>query len=121
MAQHNELGKRGEEEAARYLKSTGYRIVDRNWTFHGYEIDIVAEIAEFIVFVEVKTRTSVMFGNPEDFVGDARIKRMVSAADHYLIENEIDKPARFDIIGLVWDGKRFALEHIEDAFLPPIS
>lgn len=43
---------------------------------------------------------------------------MVDAADHYLIENDIDKPARFDIIGMVWDGKRFELEHIDDAFLP---
>lgn len=118
MAQHNELGKKGEDEAYRYLKLKGYKIVCRNWTFHGYEIDIVAEIDEYIVFVEVKTRTSAQWGNPEDFVGKSRMRRMVDAADHFMIENEIDKPARFDIIGLVWDGKRFELEHIDDAFLP---
>ncbi|MDO5523972.1 MAG: YraN family protein [Bacteroidia bacterium] len=119
MAQHNELGLKGEEEAVRYLKSKGYRIRNRNWKFHGYEIDIVAENEEFIVFVEVKTRTTALFGNPEDFVGNARMRRMVDAADHYLIENAIDKPARFDIIGLIWDGNRFVeQEHIDDAFLP---
>ena len=118
MAQHNELGKKGEEEAVKYLKSKDYRIICRNWNFHGYEIDIIAETDEFIVFVEVKTRTTALFGNPEDFVGNARMRRMVDAANHYLIEEDIDKPARFDIIGLAWDGKRFELEHIDDAFLP---
>ncbi|NLX82088.1 MAG: YraN family protein [Proteiniphilum sp.] len=121
MAQHNELGKKGEDEAVRYLLSEGYKITNRNWRFHGFEIDVVAEIGEFIVFAEVKTRTSVMYGNPEDFVSKGRRKRMVEAANHYLIENEIDKPARFDIIGIVWDGKKFSLDHIEDAFLPELS
>ncbi|MDD3787959.1 MAG: YraN family protein [Petrimonas sp.] len=118
MAQHNELGKQGEEVAARLLKSEGYAIVERNWNFHGYEIDIVAENEEFIVFVEVKTRTSVQWGNPEDFVGKSRQRRMIEGANHYLIENDINKPARFDIIGAVWNGRTFETEHIEDAFLP---
>ncbi|MFZ6037521.1 MAG: YraN family protein [Bacteroidota bacterium] len=118
MAQHNELGKMGEEAAARLMLEKGYNIVDRNWTFHGYEIDIVAENEAFIVFLEVKTRTSVQWGNPEDFVSTARQRRMVEAADHYLIEHAIDKPARFDIVGVVWNRGKFEIEHIEDAFLP---
>lgn len=118
MAQHNKLGKRGEEEAVRYLKSKDYKIVCRNWKFYGYEIDIVAENEEFIVFVEVKTRMSVQWGNPVDFVDTSRMRRMIDAANHYLIEMNIDKPARFDIIGLVWNGKGFDLEHVDDAFLP---
>lgn len=118
MAQHNELGKRGEEEAVEYLKSKGYKIVCRNWRFYGYEIDIVAENEEFIVFVEVKTRTSVQWGNPVGFVDRSRMCRMLDAADHYLIEMDVDKPARFDIIGLAWNGRGFDLEHIDDAFLP---
>ena len=121
MAQHNELGKKGEDEAVSYLLSEGYKITTRNWRFYGYEIDIVAEVDEYVVFVEVKTRTSVMYGNPEDFVGKARRKRMVEAANHYLIEHEVDKPSRFDIIGIVWDGKKFTLDHIDDAFLPDLS
>lgn len=121
MAQHNELGKKGEDEAVRYLLTKGYKITSRNWRFYGYEIDVVAEVDEFIVFVEVKTRTSSMYGNPEDFVGKGRRKRMAEAANHYLIEHEIDKPARFDIIGLIWNGKRFDIDHIDDAFLPEIG
>lgn len=118
MAQHNELGKRGEEEAVRYLESKDYKIVCRNWRLYGYEIDIIAEDEEFIVFIEVKTRTSVQWGDPVDFVDKHRMRRMMDAADHYLIKNDIDKPARFDIIGLVWNGRKFELEHIDDAFLP---
>lgn len=121
MAQHNEVGIQGEEAAARLLISKEYRIVARNWRFHGHEIDIVAENEEFIVFVEVKTRTSVQWGNPEDFVGKMRIRRMVQAAHDYLIENDVCKPARFDIIGAVWNGRAFELDHIEDAFLPPVN
>lgn len=121
MAQHNELGVKGEEAAARLLESKSYRIKELNWRFSGYEIDIIAENDEFIVFVEVKTRTSLQWGNPEDFIGNARIRRMVQAADYYLKENDEVKPARFDIIGAVWNGKTFELEHIDDAFLPPVN
>ena len=105
MAQHNELGRRGEEEAVNYLKSKNYRILCRNWRFYGYEIDVVAENEEFIVFVEVKTRTSTQWGNPVSYVDMSRMRRMVDAANHSLIEMDIDKPARFDIIGLVWNGE----------------
>ena len=120
MAQHNELGKMGEAVATSLLKSKNYVIVEQNWTFHGYEIDIVAEDQPYIVFVEVKTRTSRKWGNPEDFVGTTRVRRMIEAADHYLIENRIDKPARFDIISAIWNGHEFDLEHIKDAFLPSV-
>lgn len=118
MAQHNELGQKGEDAAARLLLEKGYKILSRNWRFHGYEIDIVAENQEWLVFVEVKTRTSAQWGNPEDFVGKSRMRRMIEAADHYIIEHDLDKQARFDIIGAVWNGHQMQMEHIEDAFMP---
>lgn len=121
MANHNELGKKGEAEAEKLLLSKNYRIVERNWTFHGYEIDIIAEDDEYIVFVEVKTRTSAQWGNPEDFISKSRMRRMVEAADYYLIEKDIDKPARFDFVSAIWNGKTFELEHIDDAFMPFLS
>ncbi len=120
MAQHNDLGQKGEDEAVRYLLSEGYRIVFRNWKMYGYEIDIVAETEEYYVFVEVKTRTTAMYGNPEDFVDKRRRNRMINAADIFLNQYEIDKPARFDIIGILWDGLKLSLEHIDDAFLPSL-
>lgn len=118
MAEHNELGQKGEDLATDYLKKRDYRIIERNWRLHGYEIDIIAEDKEFIVFVEVKTRSSLLWGNPEDFVDRTRQNRMVKAADFYLKMKAIDKPARFDIIGAIWDGQSMKLDHIEDAFLP---
>ena len=120
MAQHNELGKKGEKAAANFLQNEGYKVVIQNWTMHRHEIDIIAEDDEFIVFVEVKTRTSRQWGNPEDFIGRAKIKRIVEAADLYLQLNDIDKPARFDIIASVWNGETFEIEHIDDAFMSPL-
>ena len=118
MADHNELGRKGEEAAVKYLVSKGHRIVAQNWRFHGYEVDIISEDGAYIVFVEVKTRTSVLWGNPEDFVGKQRMRRMIQAAGIYLKANAIDKPARFDVVALVWNSKGMDIEHIEDAFLP---
>lgn len=120
MARHNELGIKGEQEAAAFMKSNGYKVLNRNWRAYRHEIDIVAENDEYIIFVEVKTRTSRQWGNPEDFIGNAKIKRIVEAADLYLQINDIDKPARFDIISAVWDGVSFELEHIDDAFMSPV-
>ena len=118
MADHNELGRKGEEVAVEYLVSKGHQIVARNWRFHGYEVDIISEDEEYIVFVEVKTRTSVLWGNPADFVGKQRMRRMIQAAGIYLKTYAIDKPARFDIIALVANDQGVEIEHYEDAFLP---
>jgi putative endonuclease len=121
MAQHNELGKLGEEAASLCLKQKGYQILDQNWRFERYELDIVAKDGEWLVFVEVKTRTSAQWGNPQDAVGKGRIKRMVEAADLYIRQKDLDFPARFDIVGAIWNGESFEIEHIDDAFLPPVN
>lgn len=120
MARHNELGKKGEQAAANFMKNEGYKVLKRNWRMYRHEIDIVAEDEEYIIFVEVKTRTSRQWGNPEDFISKAKIRRIVEAADLYLQINDIEKPARFDIISAVWDGQAFEIEHIDDAFLSPL-
>lgn len=118
MAEHNELGRKGEEAAVACLKKKGHRIVECNWFFSGYEIDIITEHEEFIVFVEVKTRTSDRWGDPGDAVTEQRMRRMIRAAGLYLKINHIDKPARFDIVSITGNDRHFELEHMEDAFLP---
>lgn len=119
MAEHNELGQLGEEEACRYLKEKGYHILDKNWRYRSYEIDIVAEIDDWIVFVEVKTRSTDEYGNPEDFINNRRINRLVRAGHHYLMKNKINKDWRFDVIAILSeDEKNFTLKHFDDAFLP---
>lgn len=121
MAAHNELGKEGEDVACRYLEKEGYKIIERNWRYHRFEIDIIAENDEYIVFVEVKTRASNDWGNPEDFISKGQIKRIVAAADFYLQEYDIEKDARFDVVSILKNNNGFELEHIDDAFLPPLN
>lgn len=117
MAQHNELGHKGEATAVTYLESKGHRILEKNWRLHGYEIDIITTCGGYIVFVEVKTRTSDQWGDPESFVGRQRMRRMIQGAHQYLLRERIDLPARFDIIAILWKGDRCELEHIEEAFM----
>jgi len=121
MADHNDLGKKGEEAAARYLQQNGYSIIERNWVNEKYEIDIIAQNEEFIIFVEVKTRSSDYWENPEEAVSKGKIKRIVEAADFYLREKDIDLPARFDVIAMIWTGNKFEIDHIDDAFLAPVN
>lgn len=120
MAEHNELGKEGEEAAAGYLTEKGYTIRHRNWRSGKKELDIVAQYRNELVVVEVKTRQHLQFGNPEDAVTNKKIRRIVASTDAYLKKFAIDLPVRFDIITLVGKEAPFAIEHIEDAFYPPI-
>ncbi|WP_396178178.1 YraN family protein [Flavobacterium sp.] len=117
MAQHNDLGKEGEELAVAYLEQHGYTILERNWTFQKAEIDIIAQKDEILAVVEVKTRSSTDFGLPQDFVKPKKIQLLVKAVNEYAISNDIDYKIRFDIIAISKDAARkFVIEHIEDAF-----
>lgn len=120
MAQHNELGKLGEKAVIEYLMKQGYDILEHNWYCNKNEIDIIAQNDEWIVFVEVKTRSSQQWGNPEDAISEAKIKRIVEAADNYIQINDINIPARFDIASVIIDNTECKIEYFEDAFLPPI-
>ncbi|WP_417589432.1 YraN family protein [Owenweeksia hongkongensis] len=117
MADHNELGARGEDEAVNFLIKKGYRIKERNWRFAKAEIDIIAENDEWLVMVEVKTRSNDSFGSPEEFVSKAKQKHLIRAANRYLELFPTDKDTRFDIISIVIEPK-FLLEHIPEAFYP---
>ena len=117
MAQHNDLGEKGEELAIDYLQENGYVIVERNYRFKKAEVDIIAQKKTFLVVVEVKTRSSNYFGNPQDFVNPKKIKLLVSAIDNYVIEKDLDTEVRFDIIAVLKSKNNFNIHHIEDAFL----
>ncbi|MFA7445374.1 MAG: YraN family protein [Flavobacteriaceae bacterium] len=117
MAQHNELGKKGEEVAINYLIAKGFVIRDRNWRFQKAEVDIIAQKENLLIAVEVKTRTSTDFGMPQDFVNPKKIKLLVKAMDAYITSLELDMEFRFDIIGVVPKGLEYEIEHLEDAFL----
>lgn len=123
MAEHNIVGKIGEETACQIMKKKGFRIVETNWRFGHLEMDIIAINRKEIAFVEVKTRTST-FGNkrPEEYVDELKRRRMAAAANAYIKFHKIELVPRFDIIGISMDPNTYAvkeLTHLEDAFLPP--
>lgn len=116
MAEHNELGKLGEELAVEFLQKNGYDILETNWVFQKAEIDIIAQKENILAIVEVKTRSSIDFGLPQDFVKPKKIQLLVKAVNEYVISNDLDVEIRFDIIAVYKEGKNHKIEHIEDAF-----
>ena len=124
MSESYQLGKNGEEMAADYLRSLGYRIEAQRWHMHHLELDIVAtdRSTNEIVFVEVKTRTTPLYGAPEEAVDYKKIMHTVRAADAYLKIYNIDQDWRFDIIAIIDDGRHEPrINHIKDAFYPPLG
>ncbi len=119
MAEHNNLGRKGEELAKQHLENAGYEILDENWRFQKAEVDLIAYHHKTIIFVEVKTRTGNAFGEPEDFVDAAKQKLLVSAADEFIELMDFNGEARFDIIAILFDKQgKYRLNHIQDAFWP---
>ena len=116
MAQHNELGKKGEQLAVDFLLKNKYEIIERNYRFDKAEVDIIAIKEDILAVIEVKTRSTIDFGNPEDFVKPKQIKNLVKAVDEYVNENDLDIEVRFDIIAIVKEKKGFSIEHLENAF-----
>ena len=119
MAQHNDLGFKGETLAKEYLEQNGYEILDENWVHGKAEVDLIAYINKQIIFVEVKTRTSTAFGQPEDFVSEAKQKQMDLAANEYIELMNHQGEIRFDIVSVLFDKQHnYTIKHIKDAFWP---
>ena len=117
MAQHNELGEKGEQLAIDFLIKNGYKILERNYRFLKAEVDIIAQKETVLAIVEVKTRSTAYFGNPQDFVNPKKIKLLLSAIDHYVVEKDLDVEVRFDIMAIIHQNNKTKIEHLEDAFL----
>ena len=116
MAAHNDLGKRGEQLAADYLKKKGYAILERNWKYGNLELDIIARNKTDIIFVEVKTRSDDSLLRPEEAVGWQKQRFITVAASHYYQHTRCNLNPRFDVISIVWNEHRCDINHIEDAF-----
>lgn len=121
MADHNVLGKAGEEAAIEYLQAQGYQILHKNWQRGHLELDIIAQTEDELVIVEVKTRSAGSIINPEDAVSNQKIRHIVLATDTYIKLYDIDLPPRFDIISVMGNPPHFVIDHIEDAFYPPMN
>ncbi|MFI2741900.1 YraN family protein [Zhouia sp. PK063] len=116
MATHNDLGIQGEEMARAFLLKNGYDILETNYRFGKAEIDIIAFKNAMLVIIEVKTRVSTYFGNPEQFVSKKKIKLLTDAAHNYIIKNDLDAEVRFDIISIIINSQQSVIKHIKNAF-----
>ena len=106
MAEHNETGKKGEDLAVKYLREHGYDIIECNWRFKHYEIDIIAKKGNTLAIVEVKSRTGDFFGEPEEGVTKKKERFLSDAAHEYVCMKDIDVEVRYDIISIIfWNGK----------------
>lgn len=116
MSYHNELGKLGEHLAIAYLKQRGYSILKHNFYYKKAEIDIIAQYKDTLIIVEVKTRNSSFFGDPQGFVTPQKIKLLVGAAAQFMVQNALDLEVRFDIIAIIKNKQEERLTHLRDAF-----
>jgi len=121
MAEHNELGILGEKRAQDFLISNGYQIRHCNWQCGKLELDIVAEKDGWLVIVEVKTRSTETFEHPEEAINLRKIRNIINATHEYIIRFDWLGETRFDVISVIPHGDSFTIEHIEDAFLPPVN
>lgn len=110
------LGKTGESIARKYLTEHGYAIIDTNWRRGRHEADIVAYREGMLVFVEVKTRNSTAYGEPEEFVTLAKQRGYIRLANAYVMEHNREEEVRFDVIAIVMNSTGYRLQHFENAF-----
>jgi putative endonuclease len=118
MADHNELGIKGEAIAKNFLLQKGYQILSCNYRFKKFEIDIICLHKDLLVVVEVKTRQTQFMAGPDKTVSKSKQKAIISAANAYIIENEIDNEVRFDIVSIILNEHKQEIEHLKDAFYP---
>lgn len=117
MAEQHEKGLRGEDEALQYLRGQGFTILNTNWRFQKEEVDIIAENENWLVIVEVKTRSGDDYGEPQAFVSKKKQRLLIKAANAYVEKNAIQKEVRFDIIAITL-YPQYKLVHIDEAFYP---
>lgn len=112
------FGDWGEKLAQEYLVAKGHEILETNWRFKKYEVDIISKSGQTIVFVEVKARKSAIFGEPEIFVTRQKQRFLTEAAHHYLTQHNITLEARFDVVAVLQLNNSPTVKHLEGAFGP---
>jgi putative endonuclease len=120
MVTQREIGEMAEGIAEQYLSKLGYTILDKNWYYGHLELDIVARDKNELVIVEVKSRNGIRYEHPSEAVTNAKMKRIVEAADAYIQEKDINLETRFDVITVIFFNQRHELEHFKDAFYPTL-
>lgn len=119
----DELGRRGEDEAARHLQSLGYRILGRRERVLRGDIDIVALDGRTVVFVEVRSRSDTSHGHPAETVGPTKQRRIAELAAAYIRRHRLqDQSVRIDVVAVTFPAEPRAqpvVEHYQNAFESP--
>lgn len=122
MPAHLTLGRRGEEAAARHLARAGLTILERNWRWKQWELDMVCREGDTLVFVEVKTRGPGSLASPADGLDRRKQAKLGKAAAQYLSRHKLwDAPCRFDLVSVLAGPHTEEIEHVRDAFAPPLG
>ena len=100
MAKHNDTGSHGEKLALEWISGKGYTVLHQNWRHYHWEVDIIAFRENTLHFIEIKTRRTQSFGQPEDGVSRKKIINLINAAEEYLIQNHGWKRIQFDILSI---------------------
>ncbi len=118
--QRLKLGREGEEEAVKFIKKQGYRILQTNFKTKSGEIDIIAEDKKVVAFIEVKTRSTTEYGSPLSAVTPSKQKKIAQVANQFLIRHKVEnRECRFDIVAILANAenpKTWEIELIKDAF-----
>jgi putative endonuclease len=116
-SERRSAGLQAETVAAEFLEGEGYRVLERNFTVRRGEVDLIVTDGEVLAFVEVRSRADTRFGTPEDTIGHEKIRRVVTAARHWLARHgDGDLDVRFDVVAVVGEGEGRRVRHLPDAF-----
>ena len=112
---NQELGKKGEECATKFLNCIGYKIIERNFRCRQGEIDIIAKDKNEYVFIEVKTRSNIKFGRPSEAVNYLKRQHIFKVANYFLYKYGLQKcSVRFDVVEVLFHNNRFYINHLKN-------
>ncbi len=121
MISPREKGDQAENIAVKYLEDKGYMIIQRNWYFHHYELDVIAKKDNILVVVEIKSLVNKSFQEPYKAVNRNKQRMIIAAANAYIRKYQINDEVRFDVISITFYAKQPVVEHIENAFYPRVN
>lgn len=111
------LGKKGEDFAVKYLENIGYNIIERNFMCKKGEIDIIALDKDYVVFIEIKTRSSIEYGLPSESVTKKKLQHMKNTIKYYLYKRNLEnKNIRVDVIEIYIKAENYKVNHIKQIF-----
>ncbi len=122
LAKHLDIGNIGEALARTFLEQKGWQVLESNWRWRRAEIDLIAKDGDTLVFIEVKTRSTDLFGKPEEAVTLRKERLLADAASVYMEQIGHDWAVRFDVISIIYRNEQhYEIEHFQDAFFPGLA